>query len=70
MAKTLTISIPEKDYEFFRYAWEQLADEVITDDEAGQRNTKRSVMFLMICSAGIADFDNTVKLLKAIKSIH
>lgn len=69
MAKTLTISIPEDDYDFFRYAWEQLADEVIADDEAGQRGTKRSVMFLMICTAGIANFGEAVRLLNEIKKL-
>lgn len=69
MAKTLTISVPEADYEFFQYAWEQLADEVITDAEAGQRGAKRSKLFLMICTAGIANFDETIRHLKAIKQL-
>lgn len=69
MAKTLTISVPEDDYDFFRHAWEQLADEVIPDDEAGQRGAKRSVMFLMICTAARANFSETVRLLKEIKSL-
>lgn len=69
MAKTLTISVPEKDYDFFGYAWEELAEEVISDDEAGQRRTKRSSMFLMVCTAGIANFGETVRLLKEIKAL-
>ena len=69
MAKTLTISVPEQDYELFRYAWEQLADEIITDDESGQRGTKRSKLFQMICTAGITNFDKTVELLKEVKSL-
>lgn len=69
MAKTLTISVPQKDYEMFRYAWEELATEVLTSNEAGQRGTTRSIMFQMICTAGITNFDETVRLLKEIKSL-
>jgi hypothetical protein len=69
MARTLTISVPEADYDFYRYAWEQLAEEVITDDEAGQRGTKRSVMFQMICTAGIANFGRAVELLTEVKQL-
>lgn len=69
MAKTLTISVPDQDYEFFRYALDQLADEVISDDEAGQRNAKRSVFILMIATAGITNFGETVRLLREIKRL-
>ena len=69
MARTLTISVPDEDYEFILYAWEELAEDVITDDEAGQRRAKRSVLFRMVCTAGISNFGETVRLLKEIKAV-
>lgn len=67
--KSLSVSVPESDYEFFRYSLDQLASEVITDNEAGQRGNKRSAFILMIATAGIANFDEAVRLLKQIKQL-
>jgi hypothetical protein len=67
--KALSVSVPERDYVFVKYALDQLASEVITDDEAGQRGNRRSILIRMIATAGFSDFAATAKLLKQIKSL-
>lgn len=67
--KTLTIALPDEDFEFYQYAWNELADAVLTADERGQRGAGRSVLFRMICTVSITNFDDTVRLLKEIKKL-
>jgi hypothetical protein len=51
-------------------AWRTLADDVITDAEAGQRGAKASKLFQMICTATFVNVAETTRLLKEIKAIH
>lgn len=67
--KSLSVSVPDQDYEFYRYALDELAAEIITDEEAGQRGNKRSAFVMMLATAGIANFGETVRLLKEIKGL-
>lgn len=70
MAKrSITIYVPPNDYPFFKAALKTLADDVITDQEAGQRRTKLSKMILMIATAYIGSCDETTRLMKEIKSL-
>ena len=69
MAKTLTISVPDADYEFVKYALDSLAADVITSEEAGQRGARRSVMIRMIASAYIGNITETAALVMKIKQL-
>ena len=52
-----------------KQAWEKLADDVITDEEAGQQGAKSSKLFQLICQKTFVDYDETVRLLKKIKEL-
>lgn len=67
--KTLTIALPDDEFEFYQHAWDKLAEAVLTDDERGQRRTGRSVLFRAVCTAGVINFDETVRLLKMLKEM-
>ena len=67
--KTLTIALPDSDSEFYAAVWDELAAELLTADERGQRGAGRSILFRLICTAAIKDFDRTAKLLAEIKQI-
>lgn len=69
MARTLTISIPPADYEFIKSALDHLAEDVISDDEAGQRGAKRSILIRMLAVAYIANVGETTRLTKKIKKL-
>ena len=67
--KTLTIALPDADFYFYRAAFDQLADELLTAEERGQRGAGRSVLFRMIATAAITNFDETVRLLAEVKKL-
>jgi len=50
-------------------AWKWLADEIITDDEAGQRGAKASMLFQMFCSAMMTNATETIEHVKAVKRL-
>lgn len=64
--KSLSVSIPLEDYEFVKYALDQLSSEVCT---GGQRGHRRSILIKMIAIAAIADFKGTVRLMKEIEAL-
>lgn len=49
--------------------WETLANELISDAEAGQRGAKASKLLLLISVAGVLDIDQTIKLLQKLRDI-
>ena len=51
--KTLTIALPDSDSEFYAAVWDELAAELLTADERGQRGAGRSILFRLICTAEI-----------------
>ncbi len=67
MSRSITIYLPSDWSEGIKEAWEALADQVIPDDEAGQRGAKSSKLFQMIAAASFVDLSETVRLLKEIK---
>lgn len=69
MARSIQIYLPPDWAEGIKQSWETLADEVITDDEAGQRGAKSSKLFQMIAAASFVNRGETIRLLKEIKSL-
>ena len=65
----ILIYVPPQGFEWYRQALELLADQVITDDEAGQRGAKTSIFIRMVVSAFIKDGGATVEALQQIKAI-
>ena len=70
MPRSIQIYLPPDWAEGIKQAWEMLADQVITDEEAGQRGAKSSKLFQMIAGASFVDLSETVRLLKEIKALH
>ncbi|KKM23136.1 hypothetical protein LCGC14_1618210 [marine sediment metagenome] len=70
MSRQITLFIPPTRADGIKQAWEMLADQVITDEEAGQRGAKVSKLFQMIAEASFVDLSETVRLLKEIKALH
>jgi hypothetical protein len=66
--RSITIYTGEENYSRIRTALEALADDVIGDEEAGQRGAKLSKLLNMIASAYIANSGETARLMKEIKS--
>ena len=50
-------------------AWKWLANEIITDDEAGQRGAKSSMLFQMFCSAMMTNASETIEIVKSVKRL-
>jgi len=69
MTRSLNISLGTNDYEWRKAALEFLADEVITDQEAGQRGTKLSVLIQMLSTAAIVNLDETARLMREVKAL-
>lgn len=69
MARSIQIFLPPDWADGLKQSWNALADEIITDEEAGQRGTKASKLFIMIASASFANMTETIRLLKEIKAI-
>lgn len=69
MARSITIYTPPQDHELFKAALEMLANDVITDEEAGQRGAKLSKLILMIATAYIGNVGETTRLMKEIKHL-
>lgn len=70
MRRSIQIYLPPDWAEGIKQAWDMLADQVITDDEAGQRGAKSSKLFQKIAAASCVNHDETVRLLKEIKELH
>ena len=69
MTRSLNISLGTNDYEWRKAALEFLADEVITDQEAGQRGAKLSILVKMLATAATANLTETARLMKEVKSV-
>ncbi len=70
MSRQITLFLPPTRADGIKQAWDMLADQVITDEEAGQRGAKSSKLFQMIAEASFANQDEAVRLLKEIKALH
>ncbi len=70
MARSITVYLPPDWAEGIKQAWDMLADQVITDEEAGQRGAKSSKLFQMIAAASFANQDEVIRLLRQIKALH
>ncbi len=70
MPRSIQIYLPPAWADDIKKLWEALADQVITDEEAGQRGAKVSKLFQMIAEASLVNQDEAVRLLKEIKALH
>ena len=70
MPRSIQIYLPPDWAEGIKQAWDMLADQVITDAEAGQRGAKASKLFQMIAAASFVNHEETVRLLKEMKALH
>ena len=70
MPRSIQIYLPPDWAEGIKQAWDMLADQVITDEEAGQRGAKVSKLFQVIAEASFVNQDEAVRLLKEIKALH
>ena len=69
MARSIQIYLPSDWAEGMKQAWNFLADEIISDDEAGQRGAKASMLFQMFCSAMMTNATETIEHVKAVKRL-
>lgn len=69
MTRSINISLGTNDYEWRKAALEFLAGEVVTDEEAGQRGTKLSILIQMLATAATANLGETARLMKEIKTV-
>ena len=69
MARSLNVSLGTNDYEWRKAALDFLADEVVTNDEAGQRGTKLSILVQMLATAATANLSETARLMRAVKAV-
>lgn len=69
MPRSIQIYLPPADFEWNRQALENLADTVITDEEAGQRGAKLSIFIRMIATAYIRDVYATEVAMLEVKKI-
>lgn len=69
MTRSLNISLGTNDYEWRKSALDFLADEVITNQEAGQRGAKLSIMMQMLAAATTSNYGETVRLMREIKVV-
>lgn len=69
MPRHINIFTGEQDYGFIKVALETLANDVITDEEAGQRGAKLSKMIVMISTAYIGNVGETTRLMNEIKKL-
>jgi hypothetical protein len=69
MARSIQIYLPPDWAEGMKQAWNFLADEIISDDEAGQRGAKASMLFQMFCSAMMTNATETIERVKDVKRL-
>lgn len=69
MTRSIQIQLGTETGDWFRTALEKLANDVLTDDEAGQRGMKLSKMIQMIATAYIGNATETAQLMRQIKKI-
>ena len=69
MARSIQIYLPSDWAEGMKQAWNFLADEIITDDEAGQRGAKASMLFQVFCFAMMTNATETIEHVKAVKRL-
>ncbi len=69
MPRGILLSVPAEDFDWYSEALRLLADELISQEEAGQRGEKRSVFLRMILTAYIRDAHATVEAMQAVKQI-
>lgn len=67
--RSITVYVPPKDYEWITVALQALADDVITNEEAGQRGAKLSKLFQMIATAYIGNVGETIRIMQEIKGL-
>lgn len=69
MPRAVTVYLPPEDFEWYRAALDALANDLVTDAEAGQRGAKVSVFVRMLLTAYIRDGRATVEALQQVKEI-
>lgn len=67
MARSVLIQLGTEHGDWYKEALRLLADDVLTDEEAGQRGAKLSKMIQMIATAYIANCEETASLMIQIK---
>jgi hypothetical protein len=69
MTRSIQIQLGTETGDWFRTALENLANDVLTDEEAGQRKAKLSKMIQMIATAYIGNATETTHLMRQIKIV-
>lgn len=69
MTRSVLIQLGTEHGDWYKEALRLLANDVLTDEEAGQRGAKLSKMIQMIATAYIANSDDTTALMLKIKNI-
>lgn len=69
MSRSITIYTGQKDHAWIKAALETLANDIISNEEAGQRGQKLSKLFNAIASAYVADRKRTTELMQEIKKL-
>lgn len=69
MPRHINVFTSEQDYEWIKAVLETLANDVITDEEAGQRGAKLSKMIVMISTAYSGNASETTRLMQEIKRL-
>ncbi len=69
MARSVLIQLGTEHGDWYKEALRLLANDVLTDEEAGQRGAKLSKMIQTIATAYIANSDDTTALMLKIKNI-
>jgi hypothetical protein len=69
MTRSIQIQLGTETGDWFRTALESLANDVLSDAEAGQRRAKLSRMIQMIATAYIGNATETTRLMLRIKTV-
>lgn len=69
MTRSIQIQLGTETCDWFRVALERLANDVLSDDEAGQRGMKLSRMIQMVATSYIGNTTETVRLMRQIKKV-
>lgn len=69
MTRSIQIQLGTDTGDWFKAALEKLANDVLTDEEAGQRKAKLSKMIQMLATAYISNATETTRLMRQIKKI-
>jgi hypothetical protein len=69
MTRSIQIQLGTDTGDWFKSALEKLADDVLTDAEAGQRKAKLSKMIQIIATAYIGNATETARLMRQIKEV-